>query len=456
MDERDIMGAFDDGELRNWLQADGLPRDRTLQFDKAQWESQWRDAALVIARRARPSPHWWKPVAAGAVALLVAAGVVGPLSRPRPEPAGGGLHPRLYLAVLSPSGEGIDARPMWHGWQADRRGLAALQRAWEDMRYVRPLASVNGGPSFFPTLQFGFQGGVMATLMPLFNAVDNGSGLVRSRRYLVLDRPGLGPELVRSPFLMKALSGAWSGLKPGTPLSASVASHAVTLKGSGGAIGNSVTLYASPIYGDNIGGGIMQPGSFPVATVSSRNGVYYWHGVIRLPRGYTVYHPIQGWQLSVDVHGFPGFSELGGASMTLGLPDGAVPPVSPSPVTTLHAAFMALDEALPENPFPYWPGRAGQWAVSWVTASGVHVRGRETISGWYGDAEVGSQSHVWLLVTARLSYRVGSRHPFTFTETWTVNRDGTFRTTTQSGRAPQPAFHVLRVRSLPPAAKSSG
>jgi hypothetical protein len=455
MDERDIMEAFDD-ELRNWLQTTGLPRDRTLQFDKAQWESQWRDAAPVIARRARPSPHWWKPVAVGAVALLAAAGVVGHVNRPRPGPAGGGVHPRLYLAVLSSSGVGIDARLMWHGWQADRRDLATLQRAWEDIRYVRPLASVNAGPSFFPTLQLGFQGGVVATLMPLFNAVGDGSGLVRSRRYLVLDRPGLRPELVRSPFLMKVLSGAWSGLKQGTPPSASVAGHAVTVKGSGGAIGNSVTLYASPIYGDNIGGGIMQPGSFPVATVSSMNGVYHWHGVIRLPRGYTVYHPIQGWQLSLDVHGFPGFSELGGTSMALGLPDSAVPPVSPSPVTTLHAAFMALNEALPENPFPYWPGRAGQWAVSWVTALGVHVRGHETISGWYGEAVAGSQSQVLLLVTARLSYRPGSRHHFTFTETWTVNRDGTFRATTISGRAPQPAFHVLRVRPLPSAAKASG
>ena len=427
----------DEEALRRWFHANGLPRDTRLAFDRHR---------LSLPAWRSPPPSRQRGWAFAAVALATFAIGVGVLRVRPPTPSPTSHRQALSLAVFSGSGAGIPDDPLWHGWHGDGRRLAFLEHAWQERQDIRALVRPTPSPSFSPALQLGFDTGLLVTITPYYRA--RGNALFRSASEVVVTEPGRRPELVRSRLLTTVLDGAWPGFKPGPRPTVSLAGGGrLTVRGSG-AVGSRVTIYATPVYGDNIGGGPMQPGSFPVATVVSLDGEYRWAGTVHLPKGYRVFHPVRAWGLSIDVHPFPRFPHLGGEIM-LGAPDGAIPPVTPSRVRTPTDALVALTEARPPNPFPFWSSRAGIWKVSWVTRGGLHAEGTEAITAWAGTFWNVALERTELGVDVTLTYREGSRRPVTYRESWTVDPTGTWTLTQRTGRPPGPVVRVLTVRRIP-------
>lgn len=281
-----------------------------------------------------------------------------------------------------------------------------------------------------PSLRLGFSDGTLLAVLPYYRPIHVGSdALGPSPSYvLVSGERSRYPELVRSPFLASVLMGSEGGLRNATRLTATESRSGLVSVRGGGAIGPAVTLLVSPVYGDNIGGSMGTVGSFPIATVAVSGGEFRWQGRIRLPRAYTVYHPVAAWSVVVNVHPFQEFANSFGRTVSgTGLPARAVPIVRPSPVRTAIEALTAIDESSDSSLFPVWPENTGRQAVGWVTYGNDAYRGTETTT-------VSTQGAKFRVVI-RLVYGQGLKRSV-YEVTWLVGQDGRLTQVAQTGQTP--------------------
>lgn len=368
---------------------------------------------------------------AGALPHSHAAKVAIPQVLARTRSAGS----RLILAVRAMFNS---TEPLWIGWRQDRHALAVLDGAWRAARMMGKITKQGPVPSMEPVLDLGFGQGTPLFLVPYYRPVGTGGGFGPAKTFVLASGGGMRyPELVRSAFLASALAGADADFAQATHPTVTVSKSGLVTVQGGGAAGPSVTLSASPQYGDNVGGMIGERGSIPIATVAVDGGEFHWQGRIRLPRDYTVYHPVMSWSMDVQVHPFRGFGGAFGGqeAFSIGLPSGVMPEVHPAPVRTAPAALSALGESSDSSLFPVWPRGAGRLRVAWETYDGRLYRGSETTT-------VTPQGGA-LRVTIRLGYGLGSRQS-AYAVTWLVDRDGSLKRLPLTGSMPEGGFQSPR------------
>lgn len=346
--------------------------------------------------------------------------------------------PRLILAVESVQ---TYSDPLWVGWPKDRPALAALQKAWRSARRVGEIIP-QGVPTIMsevPALHLGFSDGELITVTPYYRKVQAGSDQIRpSKTYVTVSIPGHRyPERMRAPLLASVLSGSKGGLHYGPFPTAKLTRSGMVQVQGGGAVGPSVTLLASPEYGDQIGGGEGGAGSFPIAAVPVNGGNFRWRGRIHLPRHYVVYHPVVGWSVAVEVHPFWKFS-LFIDPVLFGTPlsAGVMPRVRPAPVRTAAAALAAVEGGYSLSPFPVWPTGPGRENVVWETYDNKVYRGSEqtTVTSRHGEFRV----------VIQLDYRDGSSQT-EYSTTWLVEHNGRLTQVAQVGDMPLGGFkRILR------------
>lgn len=287
-----------------------------------------------------------------AAALLVACALPAALadfSGPRRAfPPQGSLELAVY-SVMQPSD------PLWIGWRHDRPGLAQLQAAWWAARVLPEPVPVDPLLSLEPMLTLGFRGGRIIRLLPSYEPVwvqGVGIGYTLSSSAVIASDANGHQELLSAPLLASALRGSWPIFHTGSRLQALVGPRDTVIIQGGGIVGIRAELSASPVYTGGIGGGMANPGSFPIGNAPVRGGEFTWRGRIRPPAHDTLYHPISGWQVTITALPFPGLRTNFGM-VGIGLPQGAAPLVVPSPVRDAPTALSALREAsYAESPFP--------------------------------------------------------------------------------------------------------